>query len=201
MRFKKDKNGRWYRELEFSGEDKPTYQRVDPKTEARLREEFGDREGIVDLTGEIKGISKEGLKGVIRDTLGDIITDDILQKEKDRMSLDMQKEGGGVVRLDSRNPYQRDSEDRGEKQKVISELYKKAKRGDEDAKQKLDGLWKLTIPKLRELERSGSLIVVGCPKCNTGIDPDLSECPVCGWSKYDAGYAKSFNDIMSRGKR
>ena len=73
----------------------------------------------------------------------------------------------------------------------------KFKRGDKDAENKLDGLWRLAVPRLRELEKSGKrLVITECPHCGAGFDPELSECPICHWSKYDSGYHQEFDSII-----
>lgn len=195
MFYSTDGKGRWYRKWVDSGGDEHK-QRLVPDDEARLQLRYGDRvHGETDI--KLVQTTEDDMDRRVRDSMRRVISEDILQDRKDETSLELQKDGGGVVRLQN---YGGDSKDRGDKQEAISALYKRAKAGDEDAENKLDQLWKLTIPRFRELERSGSLVVVGCPKCNTGLDPNVGDCPVCGWNMYDKGYHKEFDEIV-RGRR
>ena len=198
MRFKKDTKGRWYRELQFSGDDKPTYQRVDPQTEARLAQEFPDEAGTYELNTEFKGMSKEGFKDMMRDTMSQIISDDLLQDRKDEESLRMQKDGGGVVPL-----YQPDM--RGGKSiyeditDALDDLHDREARGDQKAKQQLDGLFEILGKKMMTM--TGKTVnIMGCPRCSFGIDTlETTVCPKCGLDLEEMGW-KRYGEIYG-GKR
>ena len=138
-------------------------------------------EEIRELKERIKELEKEGI-----------------QKRKDKASLEDHREGGGVVRYGDPDMRKKTSI-HDDKRTVIYELYDEARKGSKDAKNKLDQLWKLTIPRFKEIEKNRtSIVIVECPNpnCTAGIDPEIGDCPVCGWNKDEKGYSKIFDEIV-----
>lgn len=115
------------------------------------------------------------------------------QARKDEASLKLQKDGGGVVRLQQSRVG--DGKYVGEKRDVIGRLYKDAEKGDKGAKRKLDSLWSLVIPHLRESKEP--FHIYACPKCGQAVEVGEDICVSCGWDKHSSGYSR-FGDLGRR---
>jgi len=117
-----------------------------------------------------KGMEEEEKKEEVKQEEKD------LQKKKDEVSLELQKEGGGVIPLDQKSKeYVYDTYREG-----IDDLYARVAKGDKEAEKKLDGIWKLAVKQLKEAPTAFE--VHQCQRCGGGIYAG-SVCPYCGWDR------------------
>ena len=131
---------------------------------------------IVDRTKVERELENEN--NLLREKLA--VLDAREQAFRDMKGLENVQRGGGVVPLHAPHkkmvyPSIREG---------ISDLYKKADRGDQNAKDTLRKLWNKSREALMNIERNG-IQIVGCPRCNAGLDKTKitslynGKCPNC----------------------
>jgi len=206
MFYSTDGKGRWYRKwIDSDGVEHK--QRLMPEEEARLQARYESQLHGKETDIKLVEIPDDTFDKRVRDAMGRVMTQQIqeknIQQKKDFASLEDAKRsrGGGVVPLSQPSAkmgeYQYDSP-----RSAIYDLYARSRKGDKEAESKLDQLWKLSVPLLKRMEKMRDpLIITECPKCGAGIDPEVGDCPVCGWSMYEKGYSKSFDEIVTGRER